>query len=149
MYIYVHFFNLSRIRLVVGLCLLFLFFRVALGRGHGGALLKDGTEGHDDVDRLLDHIGGHIQLLQRGDEVTSHQIEVSYVEPLLREQTLVLFEHVFLDVDRLGDGGEGHSQEPALVFLESFHVHPLEEIGELVIGNDLAVEDVDGSCVAW
>ena len=32
------------------------------------------------------------------------------------------------------------------MFLQSFHVHRLEEIGELVIGNDLAVEDVDGSC---
>ena len=107
---YVHFFDHLRIRLVVGLCIFFLFFLVARGHGHGdgGALLKDGAEGHDDVDRLLDHICGHIQLLQCGDEVTSHRIEVTYVEPLLREQTLVLFEHIFLYVDRLGDGGEGH-----------------------------------------
>mmetsp|Transcript_238 Transcript_238/g.635 ORF Transcript_238/g.635 Transcript_238/m.635 type:complete len:365 (+) Transcript_238:1906-3000(+) len=124
----------------------FLFlFLLGTVLGLGGALLKDGSEGQHNIGRLLDLVGGHTQLLQRGDEMAGDQIEVRLVETL-EEQTPVLVVHEVFDVDRLGDGREGHSQELALVFLQSLNRRRLEEFRELVIGNDLAVENIDGGC---
>lgn len=110
--------------------------------GLGSTLLEDGSYGNNNISGLLDLVGGDIELLQRGDEMASDKVEVNLAETL-EEQPLVLVEHEFLDVDALGDGGERHAKELALVLLESFDGDALEEVGKLVIGDDLAVEDVD------
>ena len=39
-------------------------------------LLKDGPKRHNNVGSLLDQIGGDVELLQRGDKVTSDQVKV-------------------------------------------------------------------------
>ena len=77
------------------------------------------------------------------EELGNKDVEFDVVDQWININSFLSSNTVHHDVDALGDRGERHAKELALVLLESFDGDALEEVGKLVIGDDLAVEDVD------
>ena len=73
-------------------------------------------------------------------EVFDDDVDVGVVETLL-EQVLVAFAHVFAGVV-VGAAGD-HGQEADLLGALAVHVDAVEEAGDAVVAEHLAVEDVD------